>query len=131
MIMPRTKLTGVAPILLVKDIRAAADYWVSKIGFTEMELFGEPANFAIGSRDGIRIMLSQVAPCAEIVPHWKTVNMMWNAYFWVDDAKALYEELTQRGAIIDYELHVKPYHVLEFGIQDLEGHDIAFGQILK
>ncbi|MEO8376756.1 MAG: VOC family protein [Candidatus Sumerlaeota bacterium] len=129
--MHRAKLTGVAPILLVKDIRAAAEYWEMKIGFTEMELFGEPPSFAIGTRDEIRIMLAQVHPGTEIVPHWKTVNMMWNAYFWVNDAKALYEELVQRGAIIDYELHMKPYHVLEFGIQDLEGHDVAFGQIVR
>ncbi len=127
----RAKLIGVAPILLVKDIRAAAEYWEKKVGFAGMELFGDPPNFAIGTPDGIRVMLSQVHPGTEIVPHWKTVKMMWNAYFWVDDVKALYGELIDRGAIIDYELHLKPYSVLEFGIQDLEGHDIAFGQIVR
>jgi hypothetical protein len=56
---------------------------------------------------------------------------MWNAYFWVDDADAIYEEFKSRGAIIDYEIGNKPYNVREFGIQDLDGHDIAFGQILR
>ena len=43
---------------------------------------------------------------------------------------ALYADLQQRGAKIDYELHDKPYGCREFGIQDLDGHDIAFGQNL-
>jgi hypothetical protein len=42
----------------------------------------------------------------------------------------VYNELKERGAKIDYELHRKPYDSLEFGIQDLDGHDIAFGQNL-
>lgn len=126
----QAKLTGVAPILLVKDIQASARYWKEQVGFAEMELFGEPPGFAIGARDGIRVMLAQVHPGTPIVPHWKTVHHMWNAYFWVNDAKALYQELIARGAKIDYELHLKPYGVLEFGIQDLDEQDIAFGQIV-
>lgn len=47
-----------------------------------------------------------------------------------DDAEALYNELKERGAKIDYELHRKPYDSLEFGIQDLDGYDIEFGQNL-
>lgn len=55
---------------------------------------------------------------------------MWNVYFWVDDSAALYEELKKRGATIDYELCNQPYGCREFGIQDLDGYDIAFGQDL-
>ena len=65
-------------------------------------------------------------------PTWRRdgrIKRTWLA--WLDDVKALYGELIDRGAIIDYELHLKPYSVLEFGIQDLEGHDIAFGQIVR
>ena len=56
---------------------------------------------------------------------------MWNVYFWVDDAAKIYEEMKQSGAIIDYHLEEKDYGCLEFGIQDLDGYDIAFGQILE
>ena len=36
----------------------------------------------------------------------------------------------ERGALIDYDLGEQPYGVLEFGIQDLDDHDIGFGQDL-
>ena len=125
------KLIGVAPILLVKDVQASAQYWKEKVGFAQMDLYGEPQSFAIGARDEIRVMLAQVRVGTKIVPYWQTIKMMWNAYFWVNDAKALYEELIERGAKIDYKLGMKPYGVLEFGIQDLDDQDIAFGQVVR
>ena len=48
----------------------------------------------------------------------------------MDDAAALYAELKGRGALIDYDLCAQPYGCSDFGIQDLDGYDIAFGQDL-
>ena len=56
---------------------------------------------------------------------------MWDAYFWVDDAEAIYAEFQASGANIDYSLYVAPHGVKEFGIQDLDDHDIAFGQVIR
>ncbi len=124
------KLIEQAPILLVKDMQASLAYWRTALSFKFAE-YGEPkTTFAIGKRDGCFIMLSQAPDDHEVVPHWKIVDKMWNAYFWVDDAKELYEECVAAGAKIDYTLCEQPYNVLEFGIQDLDGHDIAFGQDL-
>ncbi|HEY4234218.1 MAG TPA: VOC family protein [Lacipirellulaceae bacterium] len=124
------KLTRSAPILLVKDIVATANYWRDAVGFSYDRFWGEPPCFCILERDGLQLMLSQVNDAADIRPHWKIVHQMWNVYFWVDDAKTIYDELVRRGAKIDYGLGIKPHGCLEFGIQDLDGYDIAFGQIL-
>lgn len=124
------KILGVAPILLVRDIRAAADYYRDKLGFSYDRLWGDPPDFCMVQRDGNTVMLSQAPTHAEIVPHWKVVHQMWNAYFWVDDVDAIYEEYQASGATIDYTLHLKPYGVREFGVQDLDGHDLAFGQVV-
>jgi len=128
-LMAKAKLTEQAPVLFTADIQASVAYWRDKIGF-RANLWGDPPDFAILRRDNTFLMLSQKPDDHEIIPNWKIRSNMWNAYFWVDDAKALYEELTAAGAIIDYTLGEKPYGVLEFGIQDLDGHDIAFGQDL-
>jgi uncharacterized glyoxalase superfamily protein PhnB len=125
-----TKLTGVAPILLVKDVVAAANYWRDCVGFSYERFWGEPPCFVILHRDGLQLMLSQAPESAELRPHWTIVNQMWNVYFWVDDVETLYAELQERGATIDYTLGDKPYGCREFGIQDLDGHDIAFGQVI-
>jgi predicted enzyme related to lactoylglutathione lyase len=123
-------ITGSAPILLVADVVAAANYYRACVGFAYDQFHGEPPNFCILHRDGHHLMLAQASP-GDIWPHWRVVDKMWNVYFWVDDARAIYDEVKQRGAMIDYELHTKPYGCREFGIQDLDGYDIAFGQVLE
>jgi len=128
--MDNAKITASAPVLLVKDIMAASDYYRDKLGFASVELFGKPPHFCMASRDGFTVMLAQVGAGVTLVPHWKVVEKMWNIYFWVDDAEAIYAEMQQRGAIIDYTLYTTPWGTKEFGVQDLDDHDIAFGQIL-
>ena len=63
-------------------------------------------------------------------PNWRVVDKANQAYIWVDDAAALYEELQDRGAPIDFTIYDTPWGTREFGIQDLDEHDIAFGQAL-
>lgn len=122
--------TGIAPILLVSDLGASFAYWRDKVGF-EGEVHGEPPDFAIMRRGGAHIMLAAISSGKQIIPNWRLREKTSNAYIWVDDARALYEELQARGAIIDWELYEAPYGVLEFGIQDLDDQDIAFGQVLR
>ena len=124
------RITASAPVLLVRDVVASANYFRDRLGFTYDRLWGDPADFCMVHRDGFTVMLSQAPPHARLVPHWQVVNQMWNVYFWVDDVDAVYRELRERGATIDYELGIKPYGVKEFGVQDLDDHNIAFGQIL-
>ena len=128
--MSTPKITGSAPILLVKDVEASANYYRDKVGFKYNRFWGDPPGFCILNRDGYSLMLSRAENEADIKPHWKAVHNMWNVYFWVDDARKMYEELKASGAIIDYHLGEKDYGCLEFGIQDPDGYDIAFGEII-
>ncbi len=122
-------ITGSAPILLVADVVAAANYYRDRVGFAYDKFYGDPPDFCILRRDGHSLMVAKTSP-AVIRPHWRVVDKMWNVYFWVDDADALYAELQARGAIIDYTIYNTFYGCREFGIQDLDGYDIAFGQVL-
>jgi len=126
--MAKPGIVGSAPILLVKDVVASANYYREKVGFAYEQFWGEPPCFCILWRDKFNLMLSQVDDPKFIIPHYKVVERMWNVYFWVNDADALYAELKSRGATIDYELCDQPYGCREFGIQDLDGYNIAFGQ---
>jgi len=129
--MNDSKIVGSAPILLVKDIVASADYYRDKVGFQINHLWGEPPEFGILQRDGFHLMLKQVPNPDHIVPHHKVTDDLWDVYFWVDDADRVFEQLAKSGAIIDYELCDKPYGCREFGIKDLDGYDIAFGQDIQ
>ena len=127
---PTHSLKSVAPVLLVRDVVAAANYYRDQLGFTYDRFWGDPPGFCMVHRDGNVLMLSQAPADHTIKPHWQIVNSMWNAYFWVDDVEAFYQEFQERGANIDYHLGMKDYGVKEFGIQDLDGYDIAFGQVV-
>ncbi|MBA3867643.1 MAG: bleomycin resistance protein [Anaerolineae bacterium] len=129
--MTKAKITDSAPVLLVKDVVKSAAYWRDKLGFTEQSLFGQPTNFAIIRRDSFTVMLAQVEPEQTFVSNYHVVEKMWDVYFWVDDADAIYAEFQASGAMIDYSLYIAPHGVKEFGVQDLDDHDIAFGQVIR
>jgi catechol 2,3-dioxygenase-like lactoylglutathione lyase family enzyme len=123
-------LTGVSPVLLVADLQRSVDYFSNRLGF-ECHVFGDPPNFATAARDAAVILIALSDQPERIVPHWQLVDKMWDAYIRVDDVDAIYAEVQQRGAGIDYTTYNAPHGFREFGVQDPDGHDIAFGQRLE
>ncbi|SRR6266571_5025530 len=122
------KLTGISPLLLVGDLDRAVTFYRDQLGFT-CAVYGDPPNFATAERDAATILLA-VAEAGQIVPNWQIVDKMWDAYIRVDDVDAVYAEVQERGAKIDYSIYDAPHGFREFGVQDPDGHDIAFGQRL-
>lgn len=94
-------------------------------------MFGDPPDFAVAQRDAAIVLLALTDDASKIVPNWKIAHNMWNVYVRVDDADAIYAELQDRGAPIDYTIYDAPHGFREFGTQDPDGHDIAFGQRLS
>jgi predicted enzyme related to lactoylglutathione lyase len=123
-------LTGISPVLLVADLERSVAYYRDRLGFT-CTVHGDPPNFATADRDAATVLLALSDRPDRLVPHWKIVDMMWNAYIRVDDVDAIYEEVQERGAGIDYTIYDAPHGFREFGVQDPDGHDIAFGQRLR
>jgi len=83
------------------------------------------------SRDGFIVMLSQVDDASKI----KTNGVLdgsgetWDAYFWCDDAHALFEEFKSKGAKIVYEpTHRDYYDMMEFAVRDSDDYTLALGQ---
>jgi catechol 2,3-dioxygenase-like lactoylglutathione lyase family enzyme len=123
-------LTGVSPVLLVADLPRSVAYFSERLGF-ECHVFGDPPNFATAARDAAVILIALSDQPERLVPHWQIVDKMWDAYIRVDDAEAIYAEVQERGAGIDYTIYDAPHGFREFGVQDPDGHDIAFGQRLE
>lgn len=126
-----TKLLEAAPVLLVADVVVASSFFRDQLGFTQIDLYNHPADFAIIGRDQVHIMLAQKPAGASHLPHWRVAPKTNNIYIWVADVDALYAEVKQRGAPIDFTLYTTPWGTREFGVQDPDGHDIAFGEVLK
>lgn len=127
--MGKAKITGSAQIFLVKDVKASAEYYREKMGF-ECTLLGEPIEFCIAGRDNHHLMLAQSSVNEHVSANKKMIPDMWDAYFWVEGVEDLYVELDLRGVIMDYGLTVASYGVKEFGVKDIDGYEIAFGQVV-
>ena len=125
-----SRLIGSAAVLLVRDVVAAANHYRDAMGFAYERFYGEPPGFVILSRDNMDLMLKRVDDAKLIVANSRTEKNLWNVYFWVSDVDALYAEFVGRGAKIDYGLCDQDYGCREFGIQDLDGYVIGFGQVV-
>lgn len=120
-------LTGISPVLLVADLDRSVAYYRDQLGFS-CQVYGQPPNFATATRDEATILLALCGDPSRIVPNWRIVDNTWNAFIRVDDVENIYAEVQERGAGIDYTLYDAPSGFREFGVQDPDGHDIAFGQ---
>jgi hypothetical protein len=127
----KAKLTGSAPVLFVRDVYASAEHYRDAMGFSFGKIWGQPPSFAILERDGMHVMIKQIDDHNYIAPRWTISAGLWDMYFWVNDIDALFREFVERGAKIDYGLCDQPYGCREFGTQDIDGHDIGFGQIVS
>lgn len=124
-------ISGQATILLSQDVPRALAFWEGTLGFAIGNSWGEPTSFAILRRDLARVMIGAAAPGYSI-PHVRDGRTaLWDAYFWVNDARAIFADMKARGATFDYELYEQEYGVLEFAVRDLDGHDIGFGEVLN
>ncbi len=127
--MASPEVRDARPVLLVGDIEATLAYYRDRLGF-DTTAFGDPPSFASARRGGATVLFALHDDPREIVPNWRLRPQTWNVYIEVADVDALYDELRDRDATIDYGLYDAPHGFREFGTQDPDGYDIAFGQRL-
>lgn len=87
-----------------------------------------PTSFAVLTHGDARLMLAQVNASTNVVHNWTLRKSTSDAYFWVNHIHDVYDSIKRNGVLVDFGLHLAPWGVWEFGIQDLDGHDITFGQ---
>jgi uncharacterized glyoxalase superfamily protein PhnB len=125
-------LYGIAPYLIVDDIFESAEFYRNKLGFDFNRIWGEPPQFVIVHRDGVHIMLKSIGSPGNVRPnHHVYSDACWDAYIWVKDADALYEELRSRGVKITREIENAPYGCRDFDVEDNSGYILCFGQDIE
>ncbi|HEV2817517.1 MAG TPA: VOC family protein [Allosphingosinicella sp.] len=115
-----------APVLMVGDVVRAHAYYADKLGFRSPRMWGEPPTFCIAEREGLELMLSQVEPGKGVHPNADHSGRL-DAYFWVNDADALYAEFAANGAEMVCEPEDRVYGMREFLVRDPDGHLLCFG----
>jgi len=106
-----------APILLVPDVPATADFYRRTLGFRS-DPEGETPDYTVVWRDNAALHLAS----GEHAPTGVRL------FFWVKDVNSLYEEVIGRGVAIDTPIGTRPYRVRDFSIRDPNGVMVVLGQ---
>jgi len=121
-----------APLFLVDDVVASADYYRDKLGFQYERFWGEPPCFCMVWRSGVTIMLNQIAG-ASMQPNRKTDphGEVWDAYIWVDNADRLHDEFKSKGVNIARAICDQEYGCRDFDVEDCNGYRLCFGHTTR
>ena len=121
------------PVLGVRDVTAAAEYWRDVLGFDLDPEHGvidgtddEPGGiYAVVSRRGSRVHFEIRRRGSVRGEHDR--ERIETDYVFVDDVDSLYDELRERGADVWGPPTVAPYGLREIRVEDGSGHRITFG----
>lgn len=130
---PEGQLLRINPYFLVDDVFASAEHYRDVYGFHFDQFYGQPPSFVMVRRDDIQIMLRQpigVEKTSIMQPNRRAMDHTFDAYIYVLDVDALYQELHGNGAKLLGEPHNQPHDCREFETEDLNGYVLCFGQIL-
>ena len=106
-----------APLLLVPDVRATADFYRSVLGF-QSDPGADTPEYSVVWRDNAAVHLS-------LGDHAPTGVRI---FCWVKDVNALYEAVIQRGGAIAVPIGTRAYGVRDFAIRDPNGVMVVCGQ---
>jgi catechol 2,3-dioxygenase-like lactoylglutathione lyase family enzyme len=121
----RPKLGTAEPQLFVADLKAACNFFVDKLGFRVVYLYGEPPFYGQVGRDGAALNLRHVdAP--PIDPALVAGKDYLSASITVDDIKALYLEFQSAGVPFHQTLRKEPWGATTFIVKDPDGNLLLF-----
>lgn len=110
----------VAPMIRVRDIQAAHDFYARILGFEKVFENGEPVIFMVLEKDGAEIHLSEVP---DHLP--STVNVM---HMFVDDVASLCAICRAADVRIIKPMADKDYGQRAFVFSDPDGNRIDIGE---
>jgi catechol 2,3-dioxygenase-like lactoylglutathione lyase family enzyme len=118
-------VTDVVPILLVRDVTATARFFEARMGFAVDFLYGEPPFYGSVSRDRVRIHLRFVREPVFAIAAAREGSLI-AASFEVTDVRALFEELSGRGAPFAQGLESHEWGGTDFHVRDPDGNVVSF-----
>jgi uncharacterized glyoxalase superfamily protein PhnB len=124
---------SIAPYFFVEDVVRTANWYRDALGFNYERFWGEPPSFCMVHRNGVVIMLSQACSPKMMRPNHVAgpePDDAWDAYLWIDDADALFDEFQEKRVKIVRGLCDQDYGCRDFDVEDCNGYRLCFGQDL-
>ena len=117
----------IATQFVVKDVVATAQYYQEILGFDLLGYFGEPPVYAMLARGNVEMHFGKAEDSHPDISNSSFRKLAFDAYIWVDDITALFEELTEAGADIVEGPVKRIYNSTEVTVRDCNGFTLVFG----
>jgi catechol 2,3-dioxygenase-like lactoylglutathione lyase family enzyme len=119
------RLTKAMPVVLVSDVRAAAEFYRDRLGFAIDFLHGNPPFYSSVSRDEACIHLRFVhQPVFDA--DLREREQVISAFVAVANVKGLFTEYETRGASFVHRLKKEPWGQSSFIVRDPDGNCLCF-----
>ena len=116
----------IAPVLIVRDVRAAVAWYADVFGLVEHVQIGEGHRAQLGLPGGGELIVAEVRPGRRVPGEGRSHQIMLK----VEDAAAIVARATDRGAAVVAELHDWEYGERQATIDDVFGHQWVLTQTL-
>lgn len=124
--MNKTKLIGIAPQLVVNDVKKTAEYYRDVLGFTIIGLVSDPPVYAMVERDGYQVHFAK-SETQHIKTNKDYRSISHDFIIWVPEIDDFFDELKSKNAKITEGIVKRTYGSREFVIEDCDGHKILIG----
>ncbi|MFL6467130.1 MAG: VOC family protein [Pyrinomonadaceae bacterium] len=122
------KLSGIAPQFVVPDVVATAEFYRDKLGFDLLGYFADPPVYAMVRRDNAEIHFGKADTESIQVNETVRRGMGTDAYIFVTDVNAIYEEFKERSVEIVEGPIKRIYECTEITVKDCNGFQLVFGE---
>lgn len=119
----------IAPQFFTTDMKTTLNYYQEKLGFECLGTWQDPPQYAIVARDQHNIHFRNAEP-PTLSPD-KYADELLDAYVFVEDADALFQEYSLRNVEFTRVLQNMAWNSREFVVKDCDGRLLAFGSDLK
>jgi len=124
--MNKPTLFGIAPQLVVADVKRTAEYYRDVLGFNIIGLVADPPVYGMVERDGIQVHFGKSdSPQIKMNRDFRSISHDY--MIWVPEIDAFYDELNSNRVKILEEIVMRPYGSREFVFEDCDGHRILVG----
>ncbi|HEY2847657.1 MAG TPA: VOC family protein [Pyrinomonadaceae bacterium] len=119
---------SVAPTFAVPDVVRTAEHYRDVLGFELLDYFLDPPVFGMVRRGGVEIHIGKSKDGKTINNESVRPGLGTDAYIFVSDIVALFDELKAKGANIVDGPTERPYGRTEIEVLDCDGHKLVFGE---
>jgi predicted enzyme related to lactoylglutathione lyase len=111
------QILNARPNLHVLDVERSVAFYHNLFGFETLAMMGEPPSFALLRGGGAEIALNRDAD-----------RRPTGCYIYVTGVEQLHDRCAAAGVTVTYPLTMEPWGLLNFVIEDPDGHRIAIGE---